>query len=352
MKKLIHIVGARPQFVKLAPFVHKSVGMFDNIVIHTGQHYDAAMSASFFADLDIPEPDYNLNVGSGNPGDQTGKMLSGIEALLLKENPDAVIVYGDTNSTLAGALAAAKLGIYTMHIEACLRSFNRAMPEELNRICTDHISDLLFAPTETAMQNARLEGLDDKTHLVGDIMTDSLAYGLSKAEKQSQVLTRLNLTNKEYYLLTLHRPYTVDDPAILNDLLCELDKLDLPVVFPVHPRTTKHLIKKGSAGFKRIRTIDPQTYLDFICLLNNAKMVLTDSGGIQKEAYILKVPCVTLRPETEWLETVESGWNLLCDPTWENLSSKIMSFEVPILHPELFGTQVAEKIITLVKSKI
>jgi UDP-N-acetylglucosamine 2-epimerase len=352
MKKLIHIVGARPQFVKLAPFVHQSDGLFENVVVHTGQHYDKAMSAGFFSDLDIPEPHYNLNVGSGEPGYQTGQMLIGIEPLLQKEKPDAVVVYGDTNSTLAGALAASKLGIYTVHIEACLRSFNRTMPEEINRICTDHISNLLIAPTETAMQNARQEGLEAKTHLIGDIMTDSLAYGLSKAGQTSRILANLNLNKQDYYLLTLHRPYTVDDPIIFSELLSQLDKLDLPVVFPIHPRTAKNLHQKGTAGFRQIRFIDPQPYLDFLNLMHHAKMVLTDSGGIQKEAYILKVPCVTLRPETEWLETVESGWNLLCDPTCRDLHRKIISFQVPSIHPDLFGIKVTERILALIKNSI
>ena len=352
MKKILHIVGARPQFIKLAPFLHKSSDVFNNLVLHTGQHYDKSMSDSFFDDLDIPEPQYNLNVGSALQGEQTAKMLVGIEHAIMKEQPEAVVVYGDTNSTLAGALAAVKLGVFTAHIEACLRSFNRAMPEEINRICTDHICNLLFAPTVTAMQNAEQEGLSKVTHLVGDIMTDSLAYGLAKAEKVSAALSVNNLNKGEYYLLTLHRPYTVDNPAILVELLTKLNGLDKIVVFPVHPRTANILAKSEINSFSNIRMIAPQSYLDFICLMSNSKMVLTDSGGIQKEAYILKKGCATLRSETEWLETVQTGWNCLINPSEPDLAKLISAFSTPEIHPVLFGENVSKQIIELLNKSL
>jgi len=350
MKKIIHIVGARPQFIKLAPMIHNSRNVFENIIIHTGQHYDKAMSDNIFEDLDIPEPDYNLEVGSGSHGQQTAKMLEGIELILIKEKPDAVIVYGDTNSTLSGALAAVKLNIFTAHIEACLRSFNRAMPEEINRICTDHISDTLFVPTSAAMQNATNEGLGTKAHLVGDIMTDSLAYGLQKSEIRLAILQELNLTPESYYLLTLHRPYTVDEPEKLISLLTKLNCLKQKVLFPIHPRTSNILRPYDISSLSNIELSTPRSYLDFITLMNNSKAILTDSGGIQKEAYILKKLCITLRTETEWIETVKSGWNLLVNPSEDNLINIIESQTVPDNYLPIFGNSVSIKIISKLDS--
>lgn len=347
MKKIIHIVGARPQFIKLAPLVHHSSKMFNNLILHTGQHYDKAMSDNFFEDLDIPMPDYNLEVGSGSHGQQTAVMLAGIEHILINEKPDAVVVYGDTNSTLAGALAATKLHIITAHVEACLRSFNRTMPEEINRMCVDHISDILFAPTSTAMQNATKEGLIDITHLVGDIMTDSLAYGLHKAESKSSVMQEHNLQPDAFYLLTLHRPYTVDNPDFLIELLGKLNKLGQKVVFPVHPRTANVLSKYDISNLSNISMISPQSYLDFISLMKNSTMILTDSGGIQKEAYILRKLCVTLRTETEWIETVQSGWNMLINPNSANLTHNILELSQPDTYSPIFGTDVSGKIISI-----
>ncbi len=351
-KKIVHIVGARPQFIKLAPIIHRSRDIFDNVILHTGQHYDKSMSGDFFTELEMPSPDYNLGAGSGNPGEQTAKMLAGSESVLQKENPAAVIVYGDTNSTLAGALASVKLNILTAHVEACLRSFNRFMPEEINRICTDHISNMLFAPTENAMSNARKEGLSGITHLVGDIMTDSLAFGLSKADKESEILEKLNLEHEKYCLLTLHRPYTVDNAAILTNVLKQLDQLEESIIFPVHPRTANMLKKSDALPFHHIIMTEPRPYLDFIKLMSAAKIILTDSGGIQKEAYILKKMCVTLRPETEWTETILTGWNTLCDPTGGQVIDTIRSITKPAQHPELFGRNTAHKIINLLDSAI
>ncbi|MDD4231352.1 MAG: UDP-N-acetylglucosamine 2-epimerase (non-hydrolyzing) [Candidatus Cloacimonetes bacterium] len=345
--KIIQIVGARPQFVKLAPLsrVIRAAGIEEQI-IHSGQHYDLQMNEVFFRDMEIPAPDYNLSVGSGTQGVQTGEILALVEPILQSQKPDLVIVYGDTNTTLAGALAAVKLGIKTAHVEACLRSFNRSMPEEINRIATDHISNILLAPTQKAMENAAKEGLSNKCRLVGDIMVDSLAFGITKARKESRVLQELKLNSEEaYFLLTLHRPYNVDDPQKLEHILRSLDTLDTHIVFPVHPRTRKMLQRLSKNQFNNIHFVAPQAYLDFLMLMDNCAMMLSDSGGIQKEAYILKKRCVTLRPETEWVETVESGWNMLLPPEDSSFPKAIRNFVEPPAHPEIFGQNVASRML-------
>jgi len=347
--KIAQIVGARPQFVKLAPLSREIRKHHTEIIIHSGQHYDIQMNEVFFRDMEIPNPDYNLCVGSNTQGVQTGEILAAIEPILIDEKPDLVIVYGDTNTTLAGALAAAKLGIKTAHVEACLRSFNRSMPEEINRIVTDHISDILLAPTQMAMTNASREGLEDKTHLVGDIMVDSMAFGLKKAQKESTVIAELKLTGKEYSLLTLHRPYNVDDPKNLHHILSQLDTLGRMIIFPVHPRTRNILQQMETSRFNNIHYVPPQAYLDFLCLMSGASLILSDSGGIQKEAYILQKPCVTLRYETEWVETVESGWNLLLPVNDAAFPKAINSFTPPNAHPEIFGKDVAQRITRLIQ---
>ncbi|GAB1467778.1 UDP-N-acetylglucosamine 2-epimerase (non-hydrolyzing) [Candidatus Cloacimonadota bacterium] len=346
--KIVQLVGARPQFVKLAPLSKVFRRDHQEIIIHSGQHYDIQMNEVFFRDMEIPNPDYNLSVGSGSQGVQTAEILAAIEPILVKEKPDWVIVYGDTNTTLAGALAAAKLGIKTAHVEACLRSFNKTMPEEINRIVTDHISDLLLAPTKMAMINAEREGLKDKCYLVGDIMVDSLKFGIAKAHRESKALEELNLVGEKYSLLTLHRPYNVDNAANLYHILSSLNKLKRKIIFPVHPRTKNVLQQMETGKFPNIDYVAPQAYLDFLYLMENAEMILSDSGGIQKEAYILKKPCVTLRYETEWVETVDSGWNLLLPTNSDNFPEAISSFNPPKEHPSIFGENVAEKIAEMV----
>ena len=348
--KIAQIVGARPQFVKLAPLSHLVRSRHSEVIIHSGQHYDIQMNDVFFRDMQIPHPDHDLRIGSGGQGVQTGEILAALEPILMEENPDWVIIYGDTNTTLAGALAASKLGLKTAHVEAGLRSFNRSMPEEINRVVADHVSDLLLCPTAVAMENLRREGLVEKSRLVGDIMTDALKLGLEIAQGSSDALEELALQPGSYFLLTLHRPYNVDDPQTLELILKGLDGLGKTVVFPVHPRTRNVLAELRIEDFKNIRFVEPLSYLDFLGLMGSAQMVLTDSGGIQKEAYILGKPCVTLRSETEWVETLESGWNLLLPVDSDGFPNAIIDFKPQGTRPELFGNDVAARILEILEN--
>ncbi len=322
--KVLSVFGARPQFIKAAP-VGKALRAAGHteVLVHTGQHYDDGMSAVFFRELDIPEPDYNLSVGSGPHGWQTGQMLARIEEVLLAERPDWVLVYGDTNSTLAGALAAVKLHVPVAHVEAGLRSFNREMPEEHNRVLTDHCSDLLFCPTQTAVDNLAREGITQGVHLVGDVMYDAVLQFGELARGRSTILEDLGLTPKDYLLATVHRPYNTDNPQRLQSILEALGELGEPVVFPVHPRTRQRIAEFGlrdpQSAICNLQFIEPVGYLDMLMLEQHARMILTDSGGMQKEAYFFAVPCVTLRPETEWVETVEAGWNVVVDADRERI---------------------------------
>ena len=331
--KIITIVGARPQFIK-AGVVSRAIQAFNlrvkkrrirEILVHTGQHYDYLMDKVFFEELELPRPDYHLGVGSGSHGRQTGVMIERIETVLQKEKPEVLMVYGDTNSTLSGALAAAKLNIPVAHVEAGLRSYNRTMPEEINRLLTDHLSAFLFCPTDQAVRNLLKEGIKDgrtrKVKNVGDVMYDSILYYSKIAEKKSTILQGLNLVNPQsairnpqYYLATLHRAENTDDPKVLNSILKALNEIgrNTSVILPLHPRTKKMMkVHHLFSEFKNIKWIDPVSYLDMLQLEKKAKAILTDSGGVQKEAYWFKVPCLTLREETEWVETVKSGWNVL-----------------------------------------
>jgi UDP-GlcNAc3NAcA epimerase len=308
--KVVTFVGARPQFVKcgiVSPHLRKVAA---EVLVHTGQHYDSNLSEVFFNELQIPEPHYNLGVGSGLSGWQTGKMLHLSEEVLLKEKPDFVLVYGDTNSTLAGALAAAKLGIPIVHVEAGLRSFNRGMPEEINRVIADHVSSILFCPTESAVKNLVREGISRDVHLVGDVMYDALLANVQIAEKKSSILPRLRLHPKTYLLATVHRAENTNETKNLERIaaaLIELAKSEDTVVFPVHPRTRERLEQIGMEKPPNLLIVDPVSYFDMLILEKNAIVIVTDSGGVQKEAYWFSVPCVTVRKETEWVETVKSG---------------------------------------------
>lgn len=316
--KIVTIVGARPQFIKAAA-VSRAIrsiqgGSMTEVLVHTGQHYDDNMSKSFFEELDIPKPNHNLEVCGGNHGEMTGRMIGAIERVLLDEKPDWVVVYGDTNSTLAGALAAVKLHFPVAHVEAGLRSFNMRMPEEVNRILSDRISRLLFCPTETAVQNLKAEGINAGVHQVGDVMYDvALFYG-DRARKTSDILNRLGLKAGAFALVTCHRAENTDDMRRLREICLGLSDIAscLPVVFPMHPRTRKRIDESQlGQALGQVKVVDPLPFLDMVALEQGASLILTDSGGVQKEAFFYGVPCITMRDETEWVETVESGANRL-----------------------------------------
>jgi len=315
MMKVISVVGARPQFIKLAPLFPRLQEQFDATIIHTGQHYDDPMSTIFFRDLSIPQPDYNLNIGSGRHGVQTGNMLKGLEEVFIYEKPDWVLVFGDTNTTLAGALAASKLKIKLAHIEAGLRSYVKTMPEEINRVVADRLSDILYCPTQTAVDNLKKEGITDGVHLVGDLMYEALELYDETIERKSVIMDELSLKTKDYILLTIHRAENTDDHQRLRNLINEIIELPYKIVFPAHPRTRKEL--KSAGLWKRLEDrgniilLEPVSYIDNIKLIKYAFRVLTDSGGMQKEAYYYGVPTITLRDETEWPETVKAGGNKL-----------------------------------------
>ena len=339
--KIVTVIGARPQFIKAAPLL-QALGRLEvpceHVLVHTGQHYDDAMYQQFFSELSIPAPDHDLEVGSGSHGCQTARMLERIEPILLQEQPDWVVVYGDTNSTIAGALAASKLHIPVVHLEAGLRSFNRTMPEELNRVVTDHLSDLLLCPSDAAVANLAAEGITRGVHQVGDVMADALMLATNSTEESPGILERSGVEPQGYVLATIHRASNTDDPAVLERLVSTLRSLDEPVLFPVHPRTRARLdAMAGGEPKGGLVEIEPVGYLDMVRLERNARMILTDSGGMQKEAYWLGVPCVTLREDTEWVETVENGWNMLVGSDVEAIRDAVRTFAPPAERPALYG---------------
>lgn len=336
--KVISIIGARPQFIKHTPIQLALQKVCTAITIHTGQHYDANMSDVFFNELNIPKPEYLLNNMGGNHGEQTGNMMREIEEIVLREKPSALIVYGDTNSTIAGGLVAAKLHVPLVHIEAGLRSFNKAMPEEINRIVTDHISDLLFCPSITAIDNLKNEGITKNVLLCGDVMRDMIVLGEKLIPNKRE--------DFEFYFATIHRPYNTDDKDRLITILRTLNGLKLKVILPLHPRTRNLLGKYGidENELTNIKFIGPVGYIESVYYQKYCSAVITDSGGVQKEAYWLKKKCVTLRSETEWVETLENGWNILCMTDLENLQTYIDK-PAGIYDEHLYGDGAAADVI-------
>lgn len=338
--KIISIVGARPQFIKAAPVCRALRAEHDELLVHSGQHYDYAMSDVFFEQLGIPKPDFNLAVGSGSHARQTGEMMPMLEELFQEQCPDVVLVYGDTNTTLAGGLAAAKLGIPVAHVEAGLRSFNRTMPEEINRVVVDHISDLLFCPTRTSVRNLSGEGITHGVHLVGDVMLDTARF-FAETVDAAGTLEHFGLESGGYYLATVHRAGNSDSESNLSGIVDAFAQMDKPVIWAVHPRTSKNLELYGLDGkvtsSGNIRVIPPTNYMETVALLRNAAALLTDSGGMQKEAYFFGVPCVTLREETEWVETVELGWNTLTGADTQRILAAVSELSCPSARPEVYG---------------
>ena len=350
--KIVSIVGARPQFIKCAPVSNELRKEHHEILVHTGQHYDPDMSDIFFEDLQIPQPDYHLEVGSGSHGKQTGAILERVENVLLEEMPNLVIVYGDTNSTLAGALAAAKLHIPVAHVEAGLRSFDRTMPEEINRVVTDHVSNLLLCPTQTAIDNLAKEGIYQGVHLVGDVMVDALMHNADISEKKSHIIKNLGLKRGNYYVATVHRPSNTDDRKNLTEITEAFSESGKRVIFPVHPRTKKYLREYGllDSSSENIQFIDPLSYLDMLQLMKHSKKILTDSGGIQKEAYVMGVPCITMRENTEWIETLTGGWNVLVGADKGKILTAILADVRKNSDNTVFGKgDAAEKIAKVLK---
>jgi UDP-GlcNAc3NAcA epimerase len=358
--KVVTVVGARPQFIKAAA-VSRAIGNsfadhIEEIIVHTGQHYDGNMSQVFFDELDIPRPVYNLEISGGSHGAMTGRMLEAIEGVLLKEKPDWVLIYGDTNSTLAGALAAVKLHIPVAHVEAGLRSFNMRMPEEVNRMLADRASQLLLCPTDTAMANLANEGIRYGVHNVGDVMFDIAVYYRERAKTGSTALAKFGLQPGAFALATCHRAENTDEPARLRGIVSALAEIskELPVIFPLHPRTRALLATNKLEGqLGQVKVVDPLPFLDMVALEQAAKVILTDSGGVQKEACFYGVPCITLRDETEWVETVEAGWNSLVGAEKEKILSAFDNISFPKSGiPAAYGDgNAADKILNILTSQ-
>jgi UDP-GlcNAc3NAcA epimerase len=349
--KIFTIVGARPQFIKAAPMSLALRQQHHEFLVHTGQHYDDAMSDIFFRQLGIPQPDVNLGIGSGSHAVQTAGMMVDLERLMLEQSPDWVLVYGDTNSTLAAALAASKIQVRVAHVEAGLRSFNRAMPEEINRVLTDHVADMLFCPTDAAVSNLAAEGVTRGVVRTGDIMADTVLRYQQAAQQESQFLDNLGLEKgAEYILATIHRPVNADSDAVLAEIMSAFNTVDIPVIFPVHPRTRGRLLALSVPPASHVHLVEPVGYFDMLALNAGASVIVTDSGGLQKEAYLLETPCVTVRSETEWVETVEAGWNRLARPERVHLGAQIAAARAdrPVTHPDFYGDGHAAE--TMVKA--
>lgn len=328
--KIVSVIGTRPQFIKCAAMTRELRKEHHEIIVNTGQHYDSDLSSVFFEQLDIPTPEYNLGIGSGTHAYQIGHTMIAVEEILAEEKPGLVMVYGDTNTTLAGALAASKLHIPIGHIEAGVRSWDRNQPEETNRVLTDHCSDLLFCPTKSSMDNLIKENVTKGVHLTGDVMVDILLHLLGVAEMQSTILDDLNLQNKDYFVVTVHRPDNTDIPENLNNIIEALIQIDRKIIFPVHPRTIdaldKHGLREKLSSTDNIQIVKPLAYLDLLKLMNHADKIITDSGGIEKEAYVLKVPCITMLETTPWPETAEDGWNAVVGSDTEKILKMARNF--------------------------
>ncbi len=349
--KIVSIIGARPQFVKASILSHaiRDAG-HNEVLINTGQHYDDNMARIFFDEMEIPKPNYNLGVGSGSHATQTAASLIGIEEIIIAEQPDCIVVFGDTNATLAGALVASKLHVKIVHIEAGLRSYNREMPEEINRIVTDILSDILFVPTQVAVDNLKKEGIVNGVHIVGDVMVDALYKYTEEAEQKSSILGDLGLNKNEYILMTIHRPSNADHDDRLNSILNQVSKSALPIIFPVHPRSRARVESLIDNVEGEIHLVEPVGYLDMMLLEKSAHMIVTDSGGIQKEAYLHRIPCLTIRSETEWVETVEDGWNYLVGDRLEEIPKFQNNFPVPKRWKSHYGDgEAAPKIINILE---
>lgn len=356
MKKILTIAGTRPQLVKIAAVSRVLRKSFNEVLVNTGQHYDYNMAGVFFDELKIPKPDYDLGIGSDTHGRQTGKMLIAVEEVVENEQPDAILVYGDTNSTLAGALVASKLHIPLIHIEAGLRSFNKLMPEEINRIMTDHVSNFLFAPTDVAVRNLQNEGITEGVYQVGDVMYDAVLFNMELAE-QKYNLSNFGLLSKEYYLGTIHRAENTDSKEMLTAILSSFSNLNEKVYLPLHPRTKRKIEQFGLQhiveGVKNIKIVEPVSYLEMLLLEKHAKAIITDSGGVQKEAYFMKVPCITLRNQTEWVETVEVGWNQLINPLITDLASTLHNIKNGQSVDNLYGDgKAAYKITKILEEEL
>jgi len=345
--RVTSIVGARPQFIKAAPLLRELAKSHTSTLVHTGQHYDPAMSAVFFDELELPAPDHHLGVGSGRHGAQTAAMLERIDPVLADGRPDWVVVFGDTNSTLAGALAASKRCVKLAHVEAGLRSFDRRMPEEINRVIADHLADVRLCPSGAAADNLAREGVHSGVYVVGDLMAESLMSTIGRARAASSVLERFGVREGQFLLLTMHRAGSADDPATVARVVDAAAAGGEPVVFPVHPRTRRVL---DGAAPSNVHVVEPVGYLDMLQLQSTARLVLTDSGGVQKEAYWLGTPCVTLRDETEWTETVAAGWNCLVGTDRPRIEEAIRSFKPSSPRPEVDDAMhVARRIVDILE---
>jgi UDP-GlcNAc3NAcA epimerase len=338
--KILSIVGARPEFIQAAPVSRAIRAQHREVLVHTGQHYDYLMSQAFFDELGIPAPDYNLEVGSGAASKQTGDIMARLEQVMQTETPDLVLLRGDTNSTIAGALVASKMHIPAAHIEAGERSFDRRMPEEINRVVTDAIADIHFCVSQKGVRQLAAEGVTTG-YFIGDVMLDAMLQNRQLARQKSDVLARLNLKPREYALVTIHRAANTDDPARLANIVTALNRVNETIVFPVHPRTRKALENIGANFGAHVRLIEPVAYFDMMMLEENARVIATDSGGVQREAYFLAVPCLTLRDETEWTDTVAAGWNQLVSVEPDSVLEAWARAQPPADHPPLFGDGTA-----------